>query len=566
MAPPRKTVLPKPLPEGFILTDTEKKKWRLGKIIGQGGFGLIYLASQDIDRHVGTDTDFVIKVEYQENGPLFSELKFYQRAAKPESMQKWKRSKKLDFLGIPTYWGSGIAEYNNLRYRFMVMDRLGSDLQKACESSGGRLKKIAVLQLGQRLVDILEYIHENEYVHADIKAANLMLGYRDPEQVYLADYGLSYRYCPDGVHKEYKENPKKGHNGTIEYTSIDAHKGLAASRRGDLQILGFCLLHWLCGSLPWDDVLKNPTQVQEAKTRLMDNLPHSVQQLSVSGASTDEVAKFLLYVNKLGYQEKPDYQYLKNLLGSAVRGGLDLSKPQGAAGESSTKDSRAKEKQKAGGASGVSRAKATPLQDHDEVYEGGKPKAVPARYIRGPPINKPLSEQTEEVLPAVRRSPRQRPVCSYEDIDSEEEEEEEERPKPIAACYLRGPPVKPRAQPKQERNPKRTSSKTDDVPLTSARTERRVFPQRRKEDRANRDMERQTHTHHRAVYSHPKYWDSQLYYRHALGKWEESGPKKSSPEAGPQQRGWLTSWLLCLGAFLLLLAVVRVCQSTLKPL
>lgn len=32
-------------------------------------------------------------------------------------------------------------------------------------------------------VDVLEYIHENAYVHADIKAANLMLGYRDPEQV-----------------------------------------------------------------------------------------------------------------------------------------------------------------------------------------------------------------------------------------------------------------------------------------------------------------------------------------------------------------------------------------------
>lgn len=32
-------------------------------------------------------------------------------------------------------------------------------------------------------LDVLEYIHENEYVHADIKAANLMLAYRDPEQV-----------------------------------------------------------------------------------------------------------------------------------------------------------------------------------------------------------------------------------------------------------------------------------------------------------------------------------------------------------------------------------------------
>lgn len=45
MAPPKKLTLPKPLPDGFILTDTEKKKWRLGRIIGQGGFGLIYLGT-----------------------------------------------------------------------------------------------------------------------------------------------------------------------------------------------------------------------------------------------------------------------------------------------------------------------------------------------------------------------------------------------------------------------------------------------------------------------------------------------------------------------------------------
>lgn len=45
MAPPKKLALPKPLPDGFILTDTEKKKWRLGRIIGQGGFGLIYLGT-----------------------------------------------------------------------------------------------------------------------------------------------------------------------------------------------------------------------------------------------------------------------------------------------------------------------------------------------------------------------------------------------------------------------------------------------------------------------------------------------------------------------------------------
>jgi len=42
---------------------------------------------------------------------------------------------------------------------------------------------ILVLLLLQ--LDILEYIHDMQYVHADIKASNLLLGYTDPQQVSL---------------------------------------------------------------------------------------------------------------------------------------------------------------------------------------------------------------------------------------------------------------------------------------------------------------------------------------------------------------------------------------------
>ncbi|NXJ77439.1 VRK2 kinase, partial [Trogon melanurus] len=306
--------LPVPLPRDMVLKDTEGKVWRLGSQIGQGGFGLIYLASPQTHVPVEDDAVHVIKVEYLENGPLFSELKFYQRAAKQEHIRKWMNLKKIRCLGIPVFWGSGLAEYKGKSYRFMVMERLGEDLQRIFEDCGSRFKKETVLQLGARMLDTLEYIHENEYVHGDIKAANLLLGYTNPQEVYLADYGLSYRYCPNGNHKQYQENPRKGHNGTIEFTSIDAHKGVAPSRRGDLEILGYCMLQWLCGKLPWEQNLKDPVAVQTAKTKLMDELPDSVMKWDSSGSSCREISKFLACVYGLAYDEKPKYQVLKKIL------------------------------------------------------------------------------------------------------------------------------------------------------------------------------------------------------------------------------------------------------------
>uniref|UniRef100_A0A8C0INU1 non-specific serine/threonine protein kinase n=1 Tax=Chelonoidis abingdonii TaxID=106734 RepID=A0A8C0INU1_CHEAB len=195
-------------------------------------------------------------------------------------------------------------------YRFMVMERLGIDLQRILDNDGHRFKKETVLQLGARMLDALEYMHENEYVHGDIKAANLLLGYTNPHEVYLADYGLSYRYCPNGNHKQYKENPKKGHNGTIEFTSLDAHRGVAPSRRGDLEILGYCMLQWLCGKLPWEQNLKDPVSPAE-KIHALNQL-REFHQLYTN--KPGEIAKFLACVYGLTYEEKPKYQVLKKIL------------------------------------------------------------------------------------------------------------------------------------------------------------------------------------------------------------------------------------------------------------
>ena len=41
------------------------------------------------------------------------------------------------------------------------------------------------------------------------------------------------------------------YHGTARFTSLDAHRGLHPSYRGDLEILAYNILYWLTGSLPW---------------------------------------------------------------------------------------------------------------------------------------------------------------------------------------------------------------------------------------------------------------------------------------------------------------------------
>ena len=112
---------------------------------------------------------------------------------------------------------------------------------------------------------------------------NLLISAISPTiQVYLVDFGLACRFASDGVHKQYKPDVRKAHNGTIEFTSRDAHIG-AMSRRGDLEILGYNLLQWASGTLPWMDKLQNAQKVAAEKNRMMDNVPALVKACLPNG-------------------------------------------------------------------------------------------------------------------------------------------------------------------------------------------------------------------------------------------------------------------------------------------
>jgi vaccinia related kinase len=169
---------------------------------------------------------------------------------------------------MPKYISSGLCTYNGKDYRFLVMDRYVKDLQSVLnQSTTHQINEIGVMCLMRQILYCLEYIHQKGYTHGDIKGANLML--KSDNEAYLVDYGLACRFKRDNNHAKYEIKPERKHNGTIEYTSRDAHCGAAVYRRSDLEILGYCVIHWLSGNLPWMGILQNCEQVQQSKIKYL---------------------------------------------------------------------------------------------------------------------------------------------------------------------------------------------------------------------------------------------------------------------------------------------------------
>ena len=272
-----------PIGDTYIL-DARKK-------LGSGAFGDIYAG-----RNIKLNEEVAIKLEptHTKHPQLFYESKLYM------ALQGG--------IGIPKLrWCGSQGNYN-----ILIMDLLGHSLEDLFNYCKRKFTLLTTLMVVEQMLCRIEFIHSRNFIHRDVKPDNFLMGRGNKKhQVYAIDFGLAKRYRDPrtGTHIPYKDG--KSLTGTARYASINTHLGIEQARRDDIEALGYILVYFMKGNLPWQGL--KARNVKEKYEKIKEKKISIGLEILCQGLP-DDFKTFIQYARELKFEDRPDYNYLKNII------------------------------------------------------------------------------------------------------------------------------------------------------------------------------------------------------------------------------------------------------------
>jgi serine/threonine protein kinase len=248
-------------------------KYRVLKLLGQGGMGLV-LAAEDVTlkRAVALKVMKKSQAAFQEN-----RIRFIREA---------RAAAALEHDNVVTiYEVSDEGDVPFIAMKLLVGESLEDRLNRE-----GTLSSEEIIRIGQEIATGLAEAHERGLIHRDVKPANVWLE-EGTGRVKILDFGLA-RACDEDV----KLTQDNFLVGTPAYMSPEQAEGdRPLDARSDLFSLGGVLYRCATGELPFKG--KNTLQVLTALATRTPPTPRDLNA-SISEALSDVVMKLL--------EKKPD--------------------------------------------------------------------------------------------------------------------------------------------------------------------------------------------------------------------------------------------------------------------